>query len=310
MDKSRNFRIDALLSESSQRIAREDSPGLCSDGTDIEPATCKRTENSPPRAFQLQTGVMPKPGMLNICHPGLTSFPQGPMPGMYPSSMYSITALGAQHPTFAYSGFAQPYPEHLKAAVAGSFPLEHWLRAGLIMPRLADYSGAPQSGLIGKCRRPRTAFTSQQLLELENQFKLNKYLSRPKRFEVATSLMLTETQVKIWFQNRRMKWKRSRKAKEQAAQMETDGCKSGKRENKPKDLSRCSAHDDDEDLDEEEEDEEEEEEFRKAINAGVGLPHPSDFLQHSSALSYSSHCSYSDDDLEEIGGDRKIRLGL
>lgn len=52
------------------------------------------------------------------------------------------------------------------------------------------------AGLLGKCRRPRTAFTSQQLLELENQFKLNKYLSRPKRFEVATSLMLTETQVR------------------------------------------------------------------------------------------------------------------
>lgn len=48
---------------------------------------------------------------------------------------------------------------------------------------------------MGKTRRPRTAFTSQQLLELERQFKMNKYLSRPKRFEVATSLMLTETQV-------------------------------------------------------------------------------------------------------------------
>ncbi len=56
-------------------------------------------------------------------------------------------------------------------------------------------AGQNQPNLLGKSRRPRTAFTSQQLLELERQFKINKYLSRPKRYEVATTLMLTETQV-------------------------------------------------------------------------------------------------------------------
>ena len=61
------------------------------------------------------------------------------------------------------------------------------------------FVGGPQHTLLGKTRRPRTAFTSQQLLELEKQFKENKYLSRPKRFEVATGLCLTETQVKHIF---------------------------------------------------------------------------------------------------------------
>uniref|UniRef100_A0A182UD62 Homeobox domain-containing protein n=1 Tax=Anopheles melas TaxID=34690 RepID=A0A182UD62_9DIPT len=53
-----------------------------------------------------------------------------------------------------------------------------------------------QNSVYGKARRPRTAFTSQQLLELEKQFKVSKYLSRPKRYEVANNLLLSETQDK------------------------------------------------------------------------------------------------------------------
>ncbi|KAM3960639.1 uncharacterized protein ACR2FA_005229 [Aphomia sociella] len=60
----------------------------------------------------------------------------------------------------------------------------------------------------GRKKRSRAAFSHAQVYELERRFSQQRYLSGPERADLAVSLKLTETQVKIWFQNRRYKTKR------------------------------------------------------------------------------------------------------
>ena len=61
---------------------------------------------------------------------------------------------------------------------------------------------------IKRKKKARTTFTGRQIWELENTFKDKKYLTAAERNELAQLLNVTDNQVKIWFQNRRTKWKK------------------------------------------------------------------------------------------------------
>ncbi|KAM3877363.1 homeobox protein DBX1-A [Diretmus argenteus] len=149
--------------------------------------------------------------------------------------------------------------------------------------------GKPRRGMLR-----RAVFSDVQRKALEKMFQKQKYISKPDRKKLASKLGLKDSQVKIWFQNRRMKWRNSKERE----LLSSGGCREQTlptKTNPHPDLSdvgkKSSA---------EEEEDEEEDAFGRARTRAVDLCPSTGSNTSSPSLSSSKHSDFSESDEEEI----------
>eukprot|EP00092_Neocalanus_flemingeri_P019357 GFUD01020967.1.p1 GENE.GFUD01020967.1~~GFUD01020967.1.p1 ORF type:complete len:680 (-),score=174.10 GFUD01020967.1:153-2192(-) len=155
------------------------------------------------------------PNMQTINHPYLQSLlKQEHGVAGYPNSVLTENNI---RPEFAgYRQEVNPYSQQSREQqVKFPFPgypnMQQFPGAGDPDQQKSEKSEKPLMHNGKKVRNPRTIYSSVQIQQLEIRFQRTQYLALPERAELASALGLTQTQVKIWFQNRRSKYKKQAK---------------------------------------------------------------------------------------------------
>ncbi|CAB4068815.1 EMX [Lepeophtheirus salmonis] len=179
--------------------------GIPSSVMSSSSSTCSTTTSAPSSTSPAPTSHLPHthppPGGM-VGAPGMMGLPRPPH-GLPPSGLPPVFlgAAGAMH-----------------HQIPREYPLYPWF---ISRHRFPGGPHLPEFLLpFRKPKRIRTAFSPSQLLKLEQAFEKNQYVVGAERKELAKHLNLSETQVKVWFQNRRTKHKREQQEQEQSSQIQ------------------------------------------------------------------------------------------